>query len=102
MVGNSSSGIIEAPSFGLPVVNIGKRQEGRERAANVVDSSLNVVEIRQALNLAVSDGFQASLVGMVSPFRGERRACDVIVDKLTTVDLGDALLMKRWYEGGAS
>ncbi|PYM52461.1 MAG: UDP-N-acetylglucosamine 2-epimerase (hydrolyzing), partial [Candidatus Rokuibacteriota bacterium] len=37
MIGNSSSGLIEAPSFGLPVVNVGSRQRGRLRGANVID-----------------------------------------------------------------
>ncbi len=45
MVGNSSSGIIEAPSFGLPVINIGSRQTGRQRAKNVIDVGYNKEQI---------------------------------------------------------
>lgn len=54
MIGNSSSGIIEAASAGLPVVNIGARQHGRERSANVVDTVGTDVGIRDALNQALA------------------------------------------------
>jgi len=54
MIGNSSSGIIEAASAGLPVVNIGARQDGRERSANVVDTVGTVADIHAALNTAVA------------------------------------------------
>ena len=54
MIGNSSSGILEAPSFRLPVVNIGDRQAGRIRAENVIDVSHSVDEIRAAIRRAIS------------------------------------------------
>ena len=54
MIGNSSSGIIEAASAGLPVVNIGDRQSGRERSANVVDTVGSEPAIREALDRALS------------------------------------------------
>ncbi len=53
MVGNSSSGIIEAASFALPVVNIGSRQEGRERSNNVIDVSCDEEAIREAIERAL-------------------------------------------------
>jgi len=49
MIGNSSSGIWEAPSFGLPVINIGSRQKGRVRGKNVIDVDLEMGAIKQAL-----------------------------------------------------
>lgn len=55
LVGNSSSGIIEAPSFRLPVVNIGTRQEGRERAGNVIETSYSEQEISAAIRKALRD-----------------------------------------------
>lgn len=58
MVGNSSSGIIEAASLGLPVVNIGSRQEGREQSENTINASDNGKEIAAALSRALSDEFQ--------------------------------------------
>lgn len=48
MAGNSSSGIIEAPSFGLPVVNISSRQEGRQRAENIIDIDYNKEQVKAA------------------------------------------------------
>ena len=55
MVGNSSSGIIEAPSFHLPVVNIGIRQDGRERACNVIDVPHELGEIKKAIRRCLED-----------------------------------------------
>ncbi len=55
MVGNSSSGIIEAASFGLPVVNIGDRQKGREQSANIVDAAGDEKSITVAMAVASSD-----------------------------------------------
>ncbi len=56
LVGNSSSGIIEAASFGLPVVNIGTRQNGRERNANTIDVAPKTNEIKQAIAAALANG----------------------------------------------
>lgn len=56
LVGNSSSGIIEAASFGLPVVNIGTRQNGRERNANTIDVAPKTDEIKQAIATALANG----------------------------------------------
>ena len=67
MVGNSSSGLIEAPSFGLPVVNIGDRQKGRMRAANVFDVGNAVEDIRQGISWVLSPAFRKSLEGMENP-----------------------------------
>jgi len=55
LVGNSSSGIHEAPSFGLPVVNIGSRQQFRERGRNVIDAGHNISEIKRAIEKALFD-----------------------------------------------
>jgi UDP-hydrolysing UDP-N-acetyl-D-glucosamine 2-epimerase len=54
LVGNSSAGIIEAGSFATPVVNIGPRQQGRERGSNVIDASFSTPSIRSALVKAVA------------------------------------------------
>lgn len=68
MVGDSSSGIIEAPSFRLPVVNIGSRQDGRTRAANVMDVPCRRQVIREAVGRACSPGFRAALEDMANPY----------------------------------
>jgi len=91
MVGNSSSGIMEAASFALPVVNVGMRQQGRERAANIVDSPSETAEIRAALAHAVDPEFRFSLRGMVNPY-GNGTAARTIARVLTEVELKGILV----------
>ena len=86
MVGNSSSGIIEAASFGLPVVNIGNRQKGRERERNVIDVGYDTDEILAGVNRALEPSFRRELVGMSNPY-GDGRAAEQIVDVLKAVNL---------------
>ena len=93
-VGNSSSGIMETPSFALPSVNVGLRQRGRERARNVIDVEPDAAAILEAIHTARSDEFRRSLEGMVNPY-GDGAASQKIVEVLTSVPLGDELLVKR-------
>ena len=93
MVGNSSSGIMEAASFGLPVVNVGIRQQGRERARNVIDAPANSPSISAAIKRALSPSFRKKLRGMVNPY-GNGTAATTIARVLTSVPL-DNLLMKK-------
>jgi UDP-hydrolysing UDP-N-acetyl-D-glucosamine 2-epimerase len=99
MVGNSSSGIIEAASFGLPVVNVGIRQAGRERARNVIDCGNSTQEIAAALERALDPAFRPSLSGMENPY-GDGRAADRIVRSLAEMPLDDRLLRKRFIDVG--
>jgi UDP-N-acetylglucosamine 2-epimerase (non-hydrolysing)/GDP/UDP-N,N'-diacetylbacillosamine 2-epimerase (hydrolysing) len=85
---------METPSLALPTVNVGLRQQGRERAKNVVDAAPNVPAILAAVDVARSKIFRASLAGMTNPY-GEGRAAEKIVEVLTTVPLTQDLLMKR-------
>jgi UDP-N-acetylglucosamine 2-epimerase (non-hydrolysing)/GDP/UDP-N,N'-diacetylbacillosamine 2-epimerase (hydrolysing) len=93
-VGNSSSGIMETPSFALPTVNVGLRQQGRERALNVVDAAADVGSILEKIRLVRSGEFRRSLEGMTNPY-GDGRAAETIVRVLTSVPLGQDLFMKR-------
>lgn len=97
MIGNSSSGIIEAASFKLPVVNIGIRQQGRLRAKNVIDVGCARGEIVAAIEKAVSSQFRSSLDDLVNPY-GDGHAAERIVAKLKQVKLNDDLLQKHFYE----
>ena len=81
MVGNSSSGIVEAPSFKLPAVNIGNRQRGRLRAANVIDCAPERDAILAAIERAVSTDFRASLKELANPY-GDGHAAERIVGML--------------------
>jgi UDP-hydrolysing UDP-N-acetyl-D-glucosamine 2-epimerase len=94
LVGNSSSGIMETASFRLPTVNIGIRQQGRERAKNVLDAPADPVKILAAIRQACNGEFHESLRGMSNPY-GDGTASEKIVEVLTTVPLGQKLLVKR-------
>lgn len=97
MIGNSSSGITEAASFELPVVNIGSRQEGRTRAANVIDCGYDRDEIAGAIRRSVSKVFRDTLRGMENP-NGDGRATERIVEVLQTVTLDQNLISKRFHD----
>jgi UDP-hydrolysing UDP-N-acetyl-D-glucosamine 2-epimerase len=92
MVGNSSSGIMEAASFGLPVVNVGMRQQGRERARNVIDVEADSNAIVRSIRRALNPAFQARLRGMKNPY-GDGTAAKKIARVLASVEL-DKLLVK--------
>jgi len=94
LIGNSSSGIMESASFALPTVNVGLRQQGRERARNVLDADAHPGAILEAVNTARTPEFRQSLIGMVNPY-GEGFASEMIVRVLTTIPLSQELLMKR-------
>lgn len=93
-LGNSSSGIMETPSFALPTVNVGLRQQGRERARNIIDAAPDAEAICRALARARSPEFRDSLAGMENPY-GDGRATERIIQVLTTTTLGQPLLLKR-------
>jgi len=95
LVGNSSSGIIEAPSIGLPVVNIGTRQMGRQRAGNVIDVDYDREEIVKAVKKAIWDqDFREKVKHCKNPY-GDGKAGKRIAKVLSEVDLGKRLLEKR-------
>ena len=93
MVGNSSSGIMEAASFALPVVNVGMRQQGRERALNIIDAPAESDAICTAIDRTLSPAFRASLCGMANPY-GDGTAAGTIVQTLTSVPL-EGILIKQ-------
>ena len=93
LLGNSSRGILETPSFALPTVNIGLRQEGRERARNILDCPADAQALLAAVRVARSGQFRESLAGMTNPY-GDGHASERIVQVLTTVPLSQELLIK--------
>lgn len=97
MVGNSSSGIIEAASFALPVVNIGSRQRGRLRAGNVLDCGYERQQIAAAIEKAVSAPFRESLADLTNPY-GDGQAAERIVSVLRSVELDRRLTTKRFHD----
>lgn len=97
VVGNSSSGLIEAPSFERPAVNIGERQRGRARGSNVIDVPADRRQIALAIERALSDDFRQTLVGMRNPY-GDGRAAPRIVGRLVHQPLDQRLLEKKFHE----
>ena len=99
MVGNSSSGIIEAASFHLPVVNIGLRQAGRVRGGNVIDVDGRREDILDGIRRATSETFRTLTNAMPNPYRaGSRSAASIIAERLKAVPLDQTLLIKRFHD----
>lgn len=98
MIGNSSSGLIEAPSFQLPVVNVGCRQEGRIQARNVISVDCTIRDIHQGISRALRPQFRAELAGMHNPYEGDGNGSVSrrIKDTLKSIPL-DAVLMKKHF-----
>jgi UDP-N-acetylglucosamine 2-epimerase (non-hydrolysing)/GDP/UDP-N,N'-diacetylbacillosamine 2-epimerase (hydrolysing) len=94
LVGNSSSGIIESTSLEVPVVNIGIRQQGREHAANVIDTRANRTIIRRAIAQAQSKNFRRGIRKLKSPY-GDGQASQIICKTLVKSPVGPKLLFKR-------
>jgi GDP/UDP-N,N'-diacetylbacillosamine 2-epimerase (hydrolysing) len=95
VVGNSSSGIIEAPSFGIPTVNIGDRQKGRVHPESVINCGNTENEIEDALDKALSDDFRKSVVNCINPYEGEGTS-----DKIISVireKLNDGINLKKEF-----
>jgi len=100
MIGNSSSGIIEASSLGLSVVNIGDRQAGRVRGANVIDVNCTKAGIRKGINLALSGDFRNKIRDGKNPYDkyGDGRTSYRIKEKLKKIKIEHSLTEKVFYD----
>ncbi len=78
VAGNSSSGILEAPSFGKPVLNIGNRQKGRMSAKSVIHCGMSESEIRDGLNKALSDSFIREAGHIPNPYEKKNTANEIL------------------------
>jgi len=96
VVGNSSSGLTEAPSFRKGTVNIGDRQRGRLKASTVINCEPSEIGISEALERLYSPEFQAGLKTAVNPY-GDGGASESIVRTLERIDL-KSLLKKSFYD----
>jgi UDP-N-acetylglucosamine 2-epimerase (non-hydrolysing)/GDP/UDP-N,N'-diacetylbacillosamine 2-epimerase (hydrolysing) len=95
MVGNSSSAIVEAPLFGVPAVNIGLRQEGRERGGNVIDAPHEKDKIIKAIKKALFDeDFRRKVKKSANPFAVGKNGGQRIANVLASVKIDDKLLRK--------
>ncbi|RWX02379.1 UDP-N-acetylglucosamine 2-epimerase [Flavobacterium cerinum] len=95
VVGNSSSGLIEVPSFKKATINIGDRQQGRVKAASVIDCDTNSEDIEKAIMKALSLEFKEELKSSKNPY-GEKNSSIEIVEVLKNTDL-NGIVKKQFY-----
>jgi GDP/UDP-N,N'-diacetylbacillosamine 2-epimerase (hydrolysing) len=94
LVGNSSSGLIEAPTFNLPVVNIGERQRGRAHGANVIHVPAKREKIREAIKRALKPEFHQMVRQSPHPYLGDGQVSERIVKVLKEITIDDKLIKK--------
>ena len=97
VVGNSSSGIIEAPAVGTPTVNMGMRQQGRLMAPSVFSCPEEPQAVAEALRRALAFG-RRGLWDAELCLHGTGGASEIILEGLRSVDL-DGILFKRFHDG---
>ncbi|AZR73885.1 UDP-N-acetyl-D-glucosamine 2-epimerase, UDP-hydrolysing [Anoxybacter fermentans] len=100
MIGNSSSGIIEGPSFKIPVVNIGDRQKGRIRAENVIDVGCSHDEIMRGIMKGLSREFKDKISNCKNPYdiEGAGNISYRIKETLKKIDLNQNLIKKHFFD----
>jgi UDP-hydrolysing UDP-N-acetyl-D-glucosamine 2-epimerase len=96
VIGNSSSGLIEVPSFGIPTVNIGDRQKGREKSASVIDCQNDTQAIDQAIRKALSSDFKEFSQTVVQVY-GNGQTTEQIMQILKTRPFPE-VLKKTFYD----
>ena len=99
MIGNSSSGLLEAPVFHLPAVNIGDRQKNRIRSANVIDVDCRAEAIAKGIRRALSAGFRRSLKKLINPYdRTSGRVGERIKNQLKRLSLHEGVIKKTFFD----
>ncbi len=95
LVGNSSSGIIEAPSFGIPTLNIGMRQQGRKKADSVVDCEPTMGDIKEKIQLILSSAFREKCKNIINPYYIENTAIEIF-KRIENIDC-ENLTKKKFF-----
>lgn len=96
VIGNSSSGIIEAPSFGKPIINIGDRQKGRICADSVINCGYTQQEIQQAMETALTKEFENKASNCRNPYEKENTAANII-SVIKDYLLNDKIKLKKGF-----
>ena len=96
VIGNSSSGIIEAPSFGKPIINIGDRQKGRICADSVINCGYTQQEIQQAMETALTEEFENKASNCRNPYEKENTAANII-SVIKDYLLNDKIKLKKGF-----
>lgn len=97
VIGNSSSGILEAPSFEIPTVNIGDRQAGRIKSISVLDCMPRKEDILRAMRIANGEQFRKSIRGMTQVY-GEGNASEIIIREIKKAFNEGINLKKEFYD----
>lgn len=100
VIGNSSSGIIEAPSLGIPTINIGSRQKGRVQADSVLNCQPVCADIVKSMNIALSDSFNKKIKHIKNPYGLGETSDNIIRIIKDTFTSGNIKLMKTFYDIG--
>lgn len=98
VMGNSSSGLIEAPSFGIPTINIGARQQGRLQAASVINCQPLFDDIVCAMRLAQSDEFKIKARKVMNPYGGGKTSNKIQKELVSFFNGGSINLKKKFYD----
>nr|NNM91494.1 UDP-N-acetylglucosamine 2-epimerase (hydrolyzing) [Bacilli bacterium] len=99
VMGNSSSGIIEAPSFGIPTINIGDRQRGRIQSDSVINCVPSFEAIRRAIDFSLTNDFRERTKATTNPY-GDGNASSLIVDVIKDFLLNERISLKKiFYDG---
>ncbi|MCM3124161.1 MULTISPECIES: UDP-N-acetylglucosamine 2-epimerase [unclassified Mesobacillus] len=96
VIGNSSSGLVEAPSFGIPTINIGDRQKGRIQAESIISCEPKFLSVKNAIDLALTDEFKNRAKRVVNPY-GDGRTSEKVVSSLKEVLLENRIELKKKF-----
>lgn len=95
LLGNSSSGLLEAPSLGLPAINIGNRQKGRVHGENVIFVDNDEIQISEAIKIVLNDEeFRTKVSKKINPY-GNGYSSEKIIEVLASIELGEKLIFKN-------
>jgi GDP/UDP-N,N'-diacetylbacillosamine 2-epimerase (hydrolysing) len=97
VVGNSSSGIIEVPSFRIPTINFGLRQGGRIKSRSVIDCDYKIISFKKALKKALSKKFRKKIKKFINPYH-KNKTSDLIFKILKKTNFNKDLVQKKFYD----
>lgn len=97
VIGNSSSGIIEVPSLGVPVLNLGRRQQGRPYSKAVITADFDANAIQKSLNALLTEGFREKCAGFTNPYEGKDSARK-IAEIIANIDLDSISREKQFHD----
>ena len=97
VIGNSSSGLVEAASLKIPSINIGTRQNGKLKPANVIDSDYSKKKIFRSIKKALNSKFKKEIKKLKNPYNS-KISVSKVVDTLAKLKIDDKLLRKKFIK----